>query len=47
MSFVTGKAICNEGMEYTWGEIELASTASRKDGGSDILTLPKVAAKYA
>jgi len=30
-------------MEYTWGEIELASTASRKDGGSDILTLPKVA----
>ena len=30
-------------MEYTWGEIELESTASRKDGDRDILTLPKVA----
>jgi len=43
MSFITGKAIRSGDMEYTWGEIELESTASRRDGGRDILTLPKVA----
>jgi hypothetical protein len=43
MSFVTGKAIRDGNMEYTWGEVELDSTATRRDGGRDILTLPKVA----
>ncbi|GBC08255.1 hypothetical protein RclHR1_00080032 [Rhizophagus clarus] len=43
ISFVTGKAIRDGNMEYTWGEVELDSTATRKDGGRDILTLPKVA----
>ena len=42
MSFITGKAIRDGDMEYKWGEIELDSTALRKNGGRDILTLPKV-----
>jgi hypothetical protein len=42
MSFITGKAIRDGDMEYTWGEIVLDSTALRKDGDRDILTLPKV-----
>ncbi|CAJ0831059.1 3732_t:CDS:2 [Entrophospora sp. SA101] len=37
MSFVTEKAVCDEDIEYTWGEVELNSTASRKNGRHDIL----------
>ncbi|CAG8723091.1 14186_t:CDS:1 [Dentiscutata erythropus] len=43
MSFVIGKAIRSSNVEYTWGEIELDSSALRKDSGRDILSLPKVA----
>lgn len=43
MNFVTGKAVRDEDIEYTWGEVELDSTTSRKNGGRDILSLPKVA----
>jgi len=42
MSFITGKAIRDGDMEYTWGEIVLDSTALRRDDDRDILTLPKV-----
>ncbi|CAG8602889.1 10989_t:CDS:2, partial [Racocetra fulgida] len=43
MSFITGKAIRSGGIEYTWGEVEIDSTALRKDSGRDILSLQKVA----
>ncbi|CAG8525044.1 23365_t:CDS:2 [Racocetra persica] len=43
MSFITGKAIRSGYVEYTWGEVELDSTALRKDSGRDILSLPRVA----
>nr|CAG8642360.1 8979_t:CDS:2 [Entrophospora candida] len=39
MSFVTGKAMRDGDIEYMWGEVELNSTASRKNGGRDILSL--------
>ncbi|CAG8751458.1 13179_t:CDS:2, partial [Funneliformis caledonium] len=42
MSFIIGNAIRGN-IDYTWGEIELNTTATRKDNGQDILSLPKVA----
>ena len=33
MSFVTGKAVRDEDIEYTWGEVELDLTVSRKNSG--------------
>ncbi|RHZ86905.1 hypothetical protein Glove_42g52 [Diversispora epigaea] len=43
MCFITGHALRNGNIEYTWGEIVLSSTATRKDNGQDILSLPKLA----
>ncbi|CAI2189448.1 18641_t:CDS:2, partial [Funneliformis geosporum] len=42
MSFIIGNAIRGN-IDYTWGEIELNTTATRKDNGQDILLLPKLA----
>ncbi|CAG8729865.1 30442_t:CDS:2 [Gigaspora margarita] len=33
-------------IEYTWEEVEIDSMALRKDGGHDILSLPKVATEH-